>query len=71
MKLENAVVISLKEYYEACRESEAATKAKRNPIRKARGRPRKNASKKPVEEEEGEENELEALEVALAEKLVV
>jgi hypothetical protein len=35
VKLQDAVVISLKEYYEAIQESEAAIKAKQNPIRKA------------------------------------
>ena len=53
MKLQDAVVISLKEYYEAVRESKAAIKAKKNLIRKARGRLCKNASRRSVEIEEG------------------
>jgi hypothetical protein len=71
MRLEGAIVLSLKEYYEAARDCEKATRAKRKPIGKPRGRPRKNASKKPVDDEEEEDDELEALEVAFAETLVV
>ena len=68
MKLEGAIVLSLKEYYEAARDCEEATKAKRKPIGKPRGRPRKTVSKKAVDDEE---DELEALEVAFAERLAV
>jgi hypothetical protein len=75
MKLEGAVVLSLKEYAEAARDCEAATKAKKKPISKPtgkpRGRPRKNAAKKSELEEEQEEDELEALEQAFAENLIV
>jgi hypothetical protein len=75
MKLEGAVMLSLKEYAEAARDCEAATKAKKKPISKStgkpRGRPRKNAAKKSELEEEQEEDELEALEQAFAENLIV
>jgi hypothetical protein len=47
------MMISLKEYYEVVQESEAAIKAKQNPICKARGRPCKNALRRSIEVEEG------------------
>jgi hypothetical protein len=75
MKLEGAVVLSLQEYFEAARDCEAVTKAKKKPISKPtgkpRGRPRKNVIKKPEVEEEEEEDELEALELAFTENLIV
>src|SRR5579859_6774746 len=39
MRLEGAIVLSLKEYYEATQDCEKATKAKRKPIGKLWGRP--------------------------------
>ena len=39
IRLEGAIVLSLKEYYEAGRDCEKAIKAKRKPIGKSRGRP--------------------------------
>ena len=73
--MEGAVVLSLQEYFVAARDCEAVTKAKKKviskPTGKPRGRPRKNACKKPEVQEEEEEDELEALEVAFAESLIV
>jgi hypothetical protein len=75
VKMEGAMVLSLQEYFVAARDCEAVTKAKKKviskPTGKPRGRPCKNASKKPEVQEEEEEDELEALEIAFAESLIV
>ena len=71
MRLEGAIVLSLKEYYEAIWDCEKATKAKRKPLGKLRGRPWKTVSKKSVDDKEEKDNELEALEVAFTERLAV
>ena len=71
MRLEGAIVLSLKEYYEAARNCEKATKSKRKPIDKLQGRLWKTVSKKSVDDKEEEDNELEVLEVAFAERLTV